>query len=236
MNMRAQMNASLSVKHHFSKQHLRAAIVFAKEAQAYEATVTQPDEEHRSRHRADVTAAILSAVCFMEASINELFLSARDQDLTNLPTFDERLFQLLGQFWENVERYPILQKYQIALLLADKDKFDRGIAPYQDADSLIKLRDLLVHYKPEWDDGTGQHQNLESRLQGKFTLSPYAATGNLWFPHYCLGAGCAQWSVDTARALSDDFCKRLKIPERTTKIETPSRVLHCEKCGHEMRV
>jgi hypothetical protein len=212
---RASVSASARVKHNFSKQHLRAAILFADDAQKSEAMTKQPDEEHRSRHRACVTAAILSAVAFLEASINELYLSAIDQDRTNLPTFDHRLFQLFGQDWRDVEKYPILQKYQTALLLAGKDRFNQGGPPYQDADNLIRLRDSLVHYKPEWDDEAGQHQNLENRLRRKFTLSPYAETGSLWFPHQCLGAGCAQWSAVTARDFSDEFCDRLGIAKRT---------------------
>jgi hypothetical protein len=213
---RASVSASAGVKHNFSKQHLRAATLFADDAQKCEAMTKQPDEEHRSRHRACVTAAVLSAVAFLEASVNELYLSAVDQDLTNLPTFDHKLFQLFGQFWENVEKYPILQKYQIALLLAGKDRFNPGVQPYQNTESLIKLRDTLVHYKPEWDNEAGQHQKLEKRLRScKFALSPYADTGRLWFPHQCLGAGCAQWSVVTARDFSDEFCNQLGISKRT---------------------
>ncbi len=205
----------MRVKHNFSKQHLQAAAFFAAEAQAIEATIRQPDETQPSRHRAYVTAAVLSAVAFLEASINELYLSAIDQDLTNLPTFDARLSQLFAQFWEDVERYPILHKYQIALLLAGKDRFDRGMSPYQDAENVVKLRDCLVHYKPEWDDEAGQHQKLEDRLSKKFALNPYALAGSLWFPHQCLGAGCAQWSVTMTRSFSDEFCDRLSIPRRS---------------------
>lgn len=212
---RASVSASLGVKHNFSKQHLRAAALFADDAQGCEAVTKQPDEEHRSRHRACITVAVLSAVAFLEASVNELYLSAVDQDQTNLPTFDQRLFQLFGQFWVNVEKYPILQKYQIALLLAGKERFNPGVPPYQDAESLIKLRDALVHYKPEWDNEAGQHQKLENRLRGKFDLNPYPETGSLWFPHQCLGAGCAQWSVVTARDFSDEFCNRMGIAKRT---------------------
>jgi hypothetical protein len=215
LRAQASLSVSAGVKHNFSKQHLRAATLFADDAQTCEAMAKQLDEEHRLRHRACVTAAILSAVAFLGASINELYLSAIDQDRTNLPTFDHRLFQVFGQFWENIEKYPILQKYQIALLLVDKDRLNPGVPPYQDAESLIKLRDSLIHYKPEWDNEAGQHQKLENRLRGKFVLSPYAETGSLWFPHQCLGAGCAQWSVVTARDFSDGFCGRLGIAKRT---------------------
>src|SRR5262249_45431182 len=99
--------------------------------------------------------------------------------------------------------------------LFDKDPFKPGEDPYQSANNVIKLRDALVHYKPEWDDESGQHQNLENRLRAKFALNPYAPTGSLWFPHQCLGAGCANWAVAKTRSFSDEFCVRLAIPRRS---------------------
>jgi hypothetical protein len=135
----------MHMKHNLSKQHLWAAEFFAGEAQALEATIPAPDEPQRVKHRAHVTAAILSAVAFVEASINEFYVSAIDHDVETLPTFDDRLFQLFAQFWEDVKCYSILHKYQIALLLAGKDRFPIDRLPYQDAASVVKLRDCLVH-------------------------------------------------------------------------------------------
>jgi hypothetical protein len=208
-------SVSRRVKHNLSKQHLGAAAFFASEARGIEAATSTPDDSVKAKHRAHVTAAVLCSVAFLEASINELHLSARDQDSTALPTFDSRLFQMFGLFWEQVEMYPTLKKHQVALVLAGKDQFDRGTSPYQEAEALVKLRDCLIHYKPEWDDETGHHQKLEDRLRNRFALNPYAAAGALWFPHRCLGAGCAEWSVATTYVFSDDFCSRLQIPKRT---------------------
>lgn len=218
LNLGAMFGDSVSArrKHNFSKQHLAGAKVFAAEAKSIETTTPPPDENVRVKHRAYVTTAILSAVAFLEASINEMYLSAAAKDSTALPSFDVNTFKIFDEFWEEVKWYPILRKYQIALLLVRKERFDCGKSPFQEAESLVKLRDSLVHYKPEWDDEAGQHQKLESRLKAKFNLNPFAADGNLWFPHRCLGAGCADWSVKVASSFSDDFCDRLGIPKRTT--------------------
>ena len=35
---------------------------------------------------------------------------------------------------------------------------------------------------------------------------------NPWFPDRCLGAGCAAWSASTARAVADEWTKRLGLP------------------------
>jgi len=134
-----------------------------------------------------------------------------ENELATLPR------DLFVEVWEvaDGERFPILKKYQVALALSGRRPLDRGAGTYQDAESLVKLRDCLVHHKPEWDDEGGKHQNLENRLHGKFTLSPYAAEGSLWFPHVCLGAGCAEWAVGAARRFSDEVCAGLGISKRT---------------------
>jgi len=207
----AGIGVTARVKHSFSQQHLAAATLFAGEAQEWENATHQPDETRLSKHRALVTSAILSAVAFLEASINELYHAVINREV--LPPLPSERFQELWEIADG-EKFPILKKYQVALTLADKQCFVKGTQPYQDADSLIKLRDSLVHYKPEWEDEAGQHQKLESRLHGKFALNPYFPTATLWFPHRCLGAGCAQWSVAAARAFSDEFCDRLGIPRR----------------------
>jgi hypothetical protein len=211
---KATDSATARVKHHFSQQHLRAAEFFAQQSQTFEATVQTPDGNQQSQHRAYVTGTVLSVVAFLEASINELFLSALSRDTTALPSFDTHLFQLCTQLWEDAERFPILHKYQVALTLAGKNRFDPGSPLYQDAENLVKLRDCLVHYKPEWDDESGRHQKLENRLKSKFPLNKYVAQGALWFPHQCLSAGCAFWSVATVRDFSNEFCSRLVIPQR----------------------
>ena len=203
-------------KHSFSTQHLRAADLFASEAGQYETAtnVTEsPDETHLMKHRACVTVAILSAAAFLESSINELYMSVidGDQKFSHLPT------ERFEKVWEGEDggKFPILNKYQKALDMAGKKCFDKGDQPYQDADSLIKLRDVLMHYKPEWNDEGGNHQKLEQRLSKKFPLNRYFGQQYLWFPHQCLGAGCARWSVDTARDFSDEFCSRLGIDQRS---------------------
>jgi hypothetical protein len=158
---------------------------------------------------------VVSTVAFLEASINEFYLEAQDKDKNSLAGLDERVLSLLAAFWEQVERGPILHKYQIALLVAGAEQFEKGKQPYQDADHLVKLRDALVHYKPQWDDELGPHRNLEERLRNKFPLNTLAQSGSLWFPHQCFGAGCADWAIGAAVSLMNEFCERLKLPLRT---------------------
>jgi hypothetical protein len=206
---------SMRVKHSFRRQHIFAGQHFASLARAIEVKgISQGDEKSLQEHRSYVTAAILSAVTYLESSINELYHEAENGDQTTLQGLDGRAFQMLDQFWREIERASILHKYQTALLVAGKSRFDQGNQPYQDVDSLIKLRDALVHYKPEWNDEQGRHQNLQERLERRFKPNPLLPSGSLWFPHLCLGAACAEWAVDVASSFSNEFSSRMGIPPR----------------------
>ena len=81
--------------------------------------------------------------------------------------------------------------------------------------ALGKIRNALIHYRPEWDNEQKEHKKLKERLSGRFALNKHGA--GLWFPHQCLGAGCAAWATNQAESFMTDFCQRLGIPNRIDK-------------------
>jgi hypothetical protein len=163
------------------------------------------------RHRAYVTAAILSAAAFLEASINELYFELEDAGHPEWPRIPRRALALLRP---DIEHSPVLHKYQVVLLLADAERFNESRPPFRDADTLLKLREALVHFKSDGDDRRGKYQKLEQRLRAKFPPNPLASQAADWFPDLCLGAGCAEWAVRAASEFSDAFCSRMSIPSR----------------------
>ncbi|HSA54539.1 MAG TPA: hypothetical protein VLE53_02495 [Gemmatimonadaceae bacterium] len=197
------------------RQHLLATRQFAANARVLEqrgpdrVTATGLD-----RHRAYVTAAILAAVAFLEASINELYLDLQELEPSNGAQPLNRLLARLPDVWPAAERAPILHRYQLALALADAERFDQSRPPYTDAESLIQLREALVHQQPDPDDGGARLRKLERRLRQRFAPNALARATDAWFPHLCLGAGCADWAVQTAQSFSDAFCQRMSIPAR----------------------
>jgi hypothetical protein len=210
------VRAEAQVKHSFSRQHFRAARYFAEKSHEIEQEIDRDtnDETVKSVHRSYVTGAVISVVAGLESSINELYLEACDNNRNTLVGLNENAIAMLAEWWENIESCPILLKYQTALLLTSKEKFDRGARPYQDIDGLVRLRNALVHYKPEWDSELQVHEDLRNRLESRFQLNPFAAESSLWFPHRCLGSGCAMWAVDVSETFITDFCGRMGIPTR----------------------
>ena len=206
-------SVTCGIKHCFSRQHLVAAKQFAAQAAGIEAK-TPPTEQDKSEHRAYVTGAVVFSAAFLEASINELYLEAKDGPQASLAGLTSQQLSVVSTVWDLVELYQVLGKYQILLTLCGQNKFDQGAQPFQGTIGLIKIRNVLMHYKPEWDHELDVHKDIEKRLAGRFALNPHGGAGSLWFPHQCLGAGCAQWATTEAAAFMTEFCRRLGIPNR----------------------
>jgi len=205
--------ATTKMKHSFSRQHLAAARLFAQLATEIEAR-GEAEETTKKEHRAYVTGAVVFSVAFLEASINELYLEAVDGNKTSLPSLTDPQFTILTELWPIVEQQQILGKYQTVLAACGLHRFDKGAEPFQGVDNLVKIRNVLIHYRPEWDDELVEHKKIQDRLSDKFELNPLAGPGTLWFPHQCLGSGCSRWAVEQVGQFMTEFCQRLEIPSR----------------------
>ena len=177
------------------------------------------------RHRAYVMGAVLSAAAFLEASINELYLELhaarggrRKPEGAKLP---KRVLAALGRAWADIRRSRVLPRYQAVLKVADAERFDERRSPYTDAAMLLKLRDSLLHCRPERPNNRHRYRMLEKRLRDQFAPSAFAAGDSPWFPDQCLGAGCAEWAVRVVNEFSADFSRRMSLPARGLARQTP---------------
>lgn len=220
------MSASVMAWSFYSLDHARAAAHFVRQCSKLEAEAATPpdgaiDEQLLVEHRSAVTAAIFTSVAFLEASVNELFASADHDNLEvgggrgGLPQRGRRLLALLG---EPLERASTLDRYQIALGLLDREPFETGAQPFQDTVLLVKLRNMLVHYRPEWRPGaidgaaSDPDTKVEKALVGKgFKPNPFTSDVNPFFPDRCLGHGCAAWAWASALAFASDFFRRIGV-------------------------
>ena len=210
------MGVELRVKINFGLVHMNAARDFAKKCRMIEEDqkhLDWPQPRYQEAARYALGAVILS-VAAIEAGINETYLTMADnvgRAVQQLPADKVRLLAIL---WDQVEPFPTLKKYQIALVACGQRPFDPGLEPYQSAQDLTRVRNALIHFKPEWDNDSGDHAKLEARLKNRFqeTQTWKRAKGaRKWFPDRCLGAGCAEWACNTAKSLHDEFCKRLGL-------------------------
>ena len=228
--VKTDVTFTATVKSHVSGFFAASAALFARQAKAIERThdLTAP-EDVRMHHRSYSIGAIVSAAGFLEAAINELYLSAVDGNPNVIPNKQDR--EVLGAVWADLDgqgRATVLTKYDLALALTGRERFDRGANPFQDADNLVTLRNALVHYKPEWSNALDKHQRLADRLRGKFPENVLIQQHPSieFFPHRCLGHGCAQWAVQSALRLYEGFSERMGLVRR--ELVHPASLLETE--------
>ena len=204
----------LRVKANFSKHHLDSSILFADKClhiENEESSIKWPQPRFDEALNYS-SAAIVMAVAALESYINQIYESAHDVSGGLLESLANEKKELLVLHWPEVERFPILKKYQIALTIKNGKGMDIGKEPYQSVDALIRLRNGLVHFKPEWDDSLRKHMELEKRLRNYFKPSRLTIHTNLvWFPYKCLGSGAAIWAGSVTRIYVKEFCKQMDI-------------------------
>lgn len=98
-------------------------------------------------------------------------------------------------------------------MLADAERLDRRTAIYQDFDACIRLRNWIVHNRPKPVGHDLEEPNLSKVLRSRNFASNtlMKCQGNVWFPDHALGAGCAKWAIDSARAFADEWMRRLNL-------------------------
>lgn len=204
----------------YSTRHLEHARDMAVAAQDIESRELAAENKRHDAQQAHVIAAVIFSAMTLEASINELFTECAlfpfGEQARDLPTTVQKRMKEIGERSIGRQaRLRVLDKFDLALMLADKETFDSSRPPYQDAAALIDMRNELIHHVPEWKVvGTteiDEASRVGKKLNGKFPLNPLAVEGDALFPEKCLGAGCARWAVITAADFLCEFYTRMGI-------------------------
>jgi len=214
-------NIVVKSRFYFSLQHIQSAALFARRSGQIEKKYDGKfSNELFTEYHANVTASIFAAVSFLEATINELFADAGEKYSEYPKNINTHTKDLMAEMWKRgiprTAHYPILEKFDIALVLAKKSTFERGKPPIQNVEFVVQLRNNLIHYEPEWMSGEPvapsiavTEKKLIKSLRGKFPTSPLTGENNPFFPGKCLSHGCAQWAVESSIAYCDEFYKKL---------------------------
>jgi hypothetical protein len=221
MEMRGEgrISARLRTRTYLSISHIFAADFFSQNCAQIEKTYNGIfSDELFNEHRSYVIGAIFSAVAFLEATINEFLADTVDHpEGEAVGNLDPTTKTILADMWKNdvVGKFSIIDKFQVVLAVNRKNLFDSAAPTYQAVDDLIKLRNALVHYKPEWIESSQGTQDqktahkFEKHLRGKFPLNPLTSFGNPFYPDKCLSHGCAEWAVTSSLNFIDEFFSKL---------------------------
>jgi hypothetical protein len=113
-------------------------------------------------------------VAHLESYANELFVDMNQ----NFPGVRQ---ELLEKLWSDYERKSILEKFDLALLLREEASMRvAGVESFQSVEALVRLRNALMHFKPEWEPA--KHKQLSSELRNFFKPSEFLANDPGLFP------------------------------------------------------
>lgn len=208
------LEAKLLQRSNFSVQHIMAAARFSR-------LCYQVEKEHMGEKLGSfydeiisyTTAAVFSSVASLEANVNEIFADVLDNSLS-IGTYDQTF---LKEFWRVVEEKSIIEKYKLLYSMKNNDKLNTGGYVYHAVDTLIKSRNVLVHFKPEWQDRQVVHDRIGKQLLGKFQMSPFIIETAPVFPVRCMTHGFAEWAVVSTIDYVKWFADLLNIPYRYEK-------------------
>ncbi|HYI99226.1 MAG TPA: hypothetical protein VEX36_06045 [Thermoleophilaceae bacterium] len=178
-------------------------------------------------HRSYAASSVIASATFLEAVVSELFQDALDGHALDGDGYLEPLrveaVSAMAKVWRatsNGRSLDALEKWQWLLECCDRERLDRGAAPAQDAGLVIRLRNALVHFKPENVAADEEHE-LEKSLKGRFPDNYLMeGSGNPWWPSHGLGHGCSAWAVSSSRALADHVLAEVGIEPNYSRIET----------------
>lgn len=136
------------------------------------------------------SAVVFAAVAALEVYANELFIDHREI----LPELRD---EVMARLWELYEQKQSMEKFEFALLLKRAPQFDKGSRPYQDIAALVKLRNALIHFKPEWFSEQVEHARLSAILAHRAKLSPFFPAAEPLFPRGWASHDTAVWAIES---------------------------------------
>lgn len=110
-----------------------------------------------------------------------------------------------------IDKESVLRKYSMALAVRTGKTLNLGCATLQDADALIRLRNAVVHFRPEWFGEKEKHDKLSVRLKGRFEHSKVLPNDPL-FPRAWATASFSQWALRSAVGFLDYFYGEIGLP------------------------
>jgi len=222
--------------------HLQSAISNSKEVKRIETEYSSysgdpPEEDDVNiivKHRSLTISSIISTICFLESIINEFYDAILQHAEDSSPMVShsslngieesaigtegiQQISNLDAVIGGDIQRnMPAMKKYQLLLSLSGSEIFEKGQNPWQDVNTVRRLRNYLVHYSPEEysveisnTKGSDITHDLGSALQGKFDENPLMSDHQPYFPNKVLSYGCTRWSITSTVNFTDEFFNRL---------------------------
>jgi len=208
---RATVVATGASRVNMALPHLMGAARYARELARLEAA-HDADEfgSFYDEMRSHATAAVMMSIASLESFCNEHFADAHRH-------FEPASLEMWKRIAKDVDRATLLDKADWFLFFRGKAALDRGRRPTQDVDLLIRLRNALVHFRPEWSNAQREHADLSKALGGRFRVPKWLAAEKGVFPMAWAGHGCAEWAVASCKRFMEEFEAQAGLPSVVPK-------------------
>ncbi len=170
--------------------------------------------------------SIVFSVVALEGFINEATELAQESSRFP-PDLEPRAIVVFAECMADAEgsKASLESKFILAKWILSGEQFDRGAQPYQDFFLLMRLRNELVHFKPNGafeQDATAEeiHQDLFNKFRGKKILAENTKSSGGSWTFLIETKAVAEWACNTAARMVLDFCS--KIPPKSTLKATMS--------------
>ena len=191
------MSATVKTRMNYAVPHLLSAAIFSRRLGEIEAEHSGQDfGPFWDEILAHATATVFLAVAGLESYANELFIDMSQ----NFPGVRQ---ELLEKLWSDYEGKRILEKFDLALLLRGASTRPTGVESFQSVDALVRLRNALMHFKPEWEPA--RHKRLSSELRSFFKPSEFLASDPGLFPRAWASHKCTVWAVNSVLSFIEHF-------------------------------
>lgn len=192
-------NATLRTRMNLALHHLFAACRSASSVRAVEdKNKGQPYGPFWDEILHYSLGTITSAAAALECYANEFYADGQAQG-PHLNPVSSALFA------ELIDRQSVLDKYKFALAVRSAKRLDLGQNIVQNVDALIKLRNAIVHFQPEWLDERDKHERLSRQLEARFKKSIFLPNEHM-FPQAWASGSCAVWAIQSVVNFIDYFC------------------------------
>jgi hypothetical protein len=205
---RATATARASVRRNIALYHLRAAARAARESREIEKeNSTAKFGDWFEELLALVPISIVMAGASQEANVNEIIQDILDVQASGYPS--KTRMMLLNDLKHSTAGNS-MGRYRGLALLLDRVP-DKGTVAWSDAALLVRFRNSLMHFKPEWDDDTAPPSaSLAKQLGVRLSPSRFFPKPSE-YPYAFMTYECAAWAVETVLAFSGVFSELIGV-------------------------
>jgi len=201
------LTATASTRFNLGIHHLFSACRATKRIAAVEAEKSgEPFGEFLDTVLHDGLVVATSSVACLECYPNELYFDPSYVGHGLSAAASERFAAL-------VDRETVLEKFSIAQIFQSGCALPKGDPVVHDVDSLIRVRNALIHYRSEWAGQPREHAKLSARLAGKFSPSPFF-TSEPVFPRAWASRSFAEWEIRSVYVFLVSFYDSAHAPSK----------------------